>query len=148
VAVPVDTQHFLRLEIVSPDGPVYEGDVAMVIIPAVGGEMGILPRHAPMVAALAIGESRVKTPAGEWFSMAVAQGFAKVQFDKVIILADAAELASEVDLERAEQAYDEAQKKLETCRLGAADEDNCLDPHVEEKAVARAKNRIKVVRKV
>jgi len=148
VAVPVDTQHFLRLEIVAPDGPVYDGDVAMVIIPAVGGEMGILPRHAPMVAALAIGECRVKTPANEWFSVAVAQGFAKVQFDKVIILADAAELASEIDLERAEKAYDEAQKKLESCRLGVADEDDCLDPYVEEKAVARAKNRIKVVRKV
>ncbi len=45
-----EQEHFLRLEVVAPDGPVFEGDVAMVIIPAWNGEMGILPRHAPQVA--------------------------------------------------------------------------------------------------
>ncbi len=48
----------LRLELVAPSGPVFEGDVEMVVVPAVTGEMGILPRHAPLVAQLAIGRMR------------------------------------------------------------------------------------------
>jgi F-type H+-transporting ATPase subunit epsilon len=140
-------QHFLRVEVVSPDGPVYEGDVGMVVVPAVGGELGILPRHAPMVAQLSIGEIRLKTLDDRWISMAVSAGFMKVQFDKVIILADAAELASEIDVERAEQALAQAQDTLVRCKSGALGENESIDAYKEEMALKRAKNRLKVVRK-
>jgi F-type H+-transporting ATPase subunit epsilon len=140
-------QRFLRLAIVSPDGPVFEGDVAMVVVPAVGGEMGILPRHAPLVAQLSIGEIRVKSLNDTWTSLAVSEGFMKVQFDKVIILADAAELASEIDVARAEESLSEAQDRLLRCKKGEVAEGENIDTYKEEMALKRAKNRLKVTRK-
>ena len=140
-------QHFLRLEVVSPDGPVFEGDVAMVVVPAFRGEMGILPRHAPLVAQLTIGEVRVKTLGDGWLSLAIAGGFVKVQFDKVIVLADAAELAAEIDAGRSEAALAKAQSRISLAREGRAAEGDEIDLYYEELAVKRAKNRLKVLHK-
>jgi len=141
-----DDRHFLRLEVVSPDGLVFDGDVAMVVVPAERGEMGILPRHAPVVARLAIGEIRVKTLDDQWLSLAVAEGFMKVQFDKVIVLADAAELASEIDSQRAQEALTRAEERLAQLKNGA-DVDEQIDAFSETMALKRAKNRLAVVKK-
>jgi F-type H+-transporting ATPase subunit epsilon len=143
----VADQHFLRLEVVSPDGPVFEGDVAMVVVPAYRGEMGILPRHAPLVAQLTIGEVRVHTLGAEWLSIAIAGGFVKVQFDKVIVLADAAELATEIDAGRSEAALAKAQARIGRIRVDGVAEDEEVDLYYEEMAVKRAKNRLKVLHK-
>jgi F-type H+-transporting ATPase subunit epsilon len=142
-----DQQHFLRLEVVDPDGPVFEGDVAMVILPAARGELGILPRHAPLVTQVRVGEIRIKTLDDTWLSMAVAEGFAKVQFDKVIVLTDAAELASEIDAARAQHALERSQERLAACREGRVPEDQEIDAYREGLAAERAKNRLKVVKK-
>ncbi|HZK47991.1 MAG TPA: ATP synthase F1 subunit epsilon [Thermoleophilia bacterium] len=142
-----DDRHFLRLEVVSPDGLVFDGDVAMVIVPADRGEMGILPRHAPIVARLSIGEIRIKTLQDTWLSLAVAEGFVKVQFDKVIVLADAAELATEIDVPRAEEAFARAQERLALLKSGGAPEDDEIDPFRETMALKRAKNRLTVTKK-
>jgi F-type H+-transporting ATPase subunit epsilon len=143
----VDDRHFLRLEVVSPDGPVFDGDVAMVVVPAERGEMGILPRHASMVARLSVGEMRVQTLDDEWLSLSVAEGFMKVQFDKVIVLADAAELATEIDVPRAEVALARAEERLAMLKDGTVPEDDEVDAFRETMAAKRAKNRLKVVRK-
>ena len=103
----------LRLELVAPRGPVFEGDVEMVVVPAVTGEIGILPRHAPLVAQLAIGQLRALTGEGKWLTFAVAEGFVKVQFNKVIVLADTAEEASAIDVARAEKGVERALQRLE-----------------------------------
>ena len=142
-----DDRHFLRLEVVSPDGLVFDGDVAMVIVPADRGEMGFLPRHAPIVARLSIGEIRIKTLQDTWLSLAVAEGFVKVQFDKVIVLADAAELATEIDVPRAEEAFARAQERLALLKSGGAPEDDEIDPFRETMALKRAKNRLTVTKK-
>jgi F-type H+-transporting ATPase subunit epsilon len=143
----VADQHFLRLEVVSPDGPVFEGDVAMVVVPAALGEMGILPRHAPLVAQLTIGEVRVRTLSDGWLSLAIAGGFMKVQFDKVIVLADAAELATEIDAARSEEALATAQARIGKIRVGGVTDEEEIDLYHEEMAVKRAKNRLKVLHK-
>jgi F-type H+-transporting ATPase subunit epsilon len=143
----VADQHFLRLEVVSPDGPVFEGDVGMVVVPASRGELGILPRHAPLVAQLTIGEVRVRTLDAGWLSIAIAGGFVKVQFDKVIILADAAELATEIDAGRSEAALAKAQARIARIRVDGVVEDEEVDLYYEEMAVKRAKNRLKVLHK-
>lgn len=140
-----DDRHFLRLEVVSPDGLVFDGDVAMVVVPAERGEMGILPRHAPIVARLSIGEIRVKTLDDTWLSLAVAEGFVKVQFDKVIVLADVAELATEIDAPRAHEALEHAEERLAQLKNGAADDE--IDAFRETMALKRAKNRLAVVKK-
>lgn len=137
--------HFLRLEIVAPDGPVFEGDVAMVVVPATRGELGILPRHAPLVAQLTVGEIRVQALDKSWIVLAVAEGFVKVEFDKVIVLADAAELASEIEVPRAEAALERATQRLESLKQGAIPGGEEVDVYRESMAVKRAKNRLRVV---
>jgi F-type H+-transporting ATPase subunit epsilon len=133
----------LRLELVAPRGPVFDGDVDMVVIPAVTGEMGILPHHAPLVAELAIGQLRAMTTEGKWLTFAVAEGFAKVQFNKVIVLADTAEEASQIDVARAERGVERALRRLEMYRTGTVPEDDIVDPYREQLALKRARNRLK-----
>ena len=134
----------LRLELVAPRGPVFEGDVAMVVVPAVTGELGILPHHAPLVAQLAIGQMRALTLEGRWLTFAIAEGFVKVQFGKVIVLADTAEEASTIDVPRAERSVAEAQQRLDMHRLGTVPEDDVVDPYREQLALKRARNRLKI----
>ena len=141
-------RHFLRVEIVDPDGPVFEGDVAMVVVPAARGELGILPRHAPLVAQLTVGEIRVQTLDNTWITLAVAEGFVKVQHDKVIVLADAAEMADEIDVPRAREAMGRATERLEWLRAGTVPEGEDVDVFRETMALKRAKNRLRVMERV
>ncbi len=134
----------LKFELVSPKGMVFEGDVDMVVLPAVTGEMGIMPRHAPVVAQLSIGRLRALTTEGQWLSFAVSEGFAKVQFNKVIVLADSAEEAADIDVERVQRSLDRAMKRLEMYHLGTVPEGEEVDPFREQLAIRRARNRLKV----
>ncbi|NLV71195.1 MAG: ATP synthase F1 subunit epsilon [Actinobacteria bacterium] len=135
---------YLRLELVAPAGLVFEGDVDMVVLPAVTGEVGVLPRHAPLVAQLNIGRLRALTIDGEWLTFAVAEGFAKVQFNKVIVLADAAEDAAHIDVERARRSIERATERLEWVRSGTVPADEDVDSYREQLAIRRARNRLKV----
>ncbi len=135
---------YLRLEVVAPAGLVYEGDVEMVVLPAVTGEVGILPRHAPLVAQLTIGRLRLLEPGGDWLTFAVAEGFAKVQFNKVIVLADAAEESSQIDVDRVNRSIERATKRLEMYHAGTVPDDDDVDPYREQLALRRAHNRLKV----
>ena len=94
----------LQVEVVTPDGQVYAGDVAMVVLPGVDGELGILPRHQPLVTLLAIGETRIRTVTDEWDYIATGIGYAQVLFDKVLVVVDHGELAGAIDVARAEEA--------------------------------------------
>jgi F-type H+-transporting ATPase subunit epsilon len=134
----------LVLELVAPAGPVFEGEVRMVVLPAATGELGILPRHAPLVAQLSIGRMRVLKSDGQWVDFAVAEGFAKVQFDRVVVLADAAEEASDIDVPRAEKSIERANERLEMHRSGTVPAGEDVDPFREQLALRRAHNRLKV----
>ncbi len=97
----------LLCEIITPERIVYTNEVEMVVAPTIDGEIGILPLHAPLVSALKPGEIRVKwdnEKEVEWF--AVAGGYIQVHEDKVIILADHAVVASQIDVDRARQALE------------------------------------------
>ena len=102
----------LLCEIITPERIVYTNEVDMVVAPTIDGEVGILPLHAPLVSALKPGEIRVKHGAEhyEWF--AVAGGYIQVHEDKVIILADAATASSQIDVARAREALELAQKRM------------------------------------
>jgi len=109
----------LIVEIVTPERIVYTNEVDMVVAPTLDGEIGVLPLHAPLVGALKAGEVRVKHGATtEWF--AVSGGYVQVHEDKVIILADDAEAASQIDVERARQAMVLAEQRL--ANIGEAGE--------------------------
>ncbi len=101
----------LHLEIVTSERTVFEGEVDMVTVPGGGGEMGILPHHAPVLSTLKAGELHVKT-AGQTQEFAIGGGFIDIHNNRVIILADSAERADEIDLARAEAARMRAQDML------------------------------------
>ena len=103
----------LHLEIVTTDRTVYEGDVDMVTVPGGGGVMGILPHHAPVLSTLKPGELSVKV-GGEVHEFAIGGGFVDIHNNRVIILADSAERADEIDVARAEAARMRAQEILKT----------------------------------
>lgn len=134
----------LRLELVAPAGRVFEGDVEMIVLPSVTGELGILSRHAPLVAQLSIGRVRALSAQGEWLVFAVSEGFAKVQFNKVIVLADTAEEATKIDIPRAEKAIERATERLEMYHQSSVPEGEEVDPFREQLALRRARNRLKV----
>ncbi len=99
------------LDVVTAERVVYSDKVDMVIAPGVDGELGILPNHAPLMTTLQPGELRVRKGNTE-SSIVVTGGFLEVRPDRVIVLADAAERAEEIDIERAEEAKRLAQEKL------------------------------------
>lgn len=134
----------LRLQLVAPAGPVFDGDVEMVVLPAVTGEMGIMSRHAPLVAQLTVGRLRALSTSGDWLVFAVSEGFAKVQFNKVVVLTDTAEEASKIDVPRVEKAMERALHRLEMYRQGTVPEGDEVDPYREQLALRRSRNRLKV----
>ncbi len=103
----------LHLEIVTPERMAYSDDVDMVLVPGIDGEMGILPHHTPLVSLLGLGELKIRK-GGQEESFAIVGGFLQVRPDKVVVMAETASLASEIDLERAQEARREAQRALES----------------------------------
>ncbi len=127
----------VQVNIVTPDGPVYDSEVAMVIAKTVSGEIGVLPGHIPLVAPLTIGGVQLKNAEGKSDFVAISGGFIEVRPDKVSILAPSAEVASSIDLARAQEAKARAEERLK----GKKDE---VDFQRAELALKRAINRINV----
>ena len=101
----------LHLEIVTSERTVFSGDADMVTVPGAGGVMGVLPHHAPVLSTLRAGELRVKV-GQETHEFAISGGFVDIHDNSVIILADSAERADEIDEARAEAARARAEELL------------------------------------
>jgi F-type H+-transporting ATPase subunit epsilon len=101
----------IRCEIVSQDRTVFTGDVDIVVLPGAGGEMGVLPKHAPVLTTLKYGYIKVRK-SGKEEVFTVAGGVAEVQPDIVTVLADAAENVEEIDEARADAARKRAEEAL------------------------------------
>jgi len=128
----------LGVRILTPEGSVYQGNATMVIAPSVLGEVGILPRHAPLIAFLKPGETRVKTLDDQTIVMATAEGYLSVEEDQVLVLVEQAERADEVDRARAAAALQRAEEAIEA----AGDDETAL--RAAEAAKRRAENRLRV----
>lgn len=102
----------LLLEIVTPERLAYSDTVDSVQLPGIEGELGVLPHHAPLVSMLGVGELRIRKGAAEE-SFAIVGGFLQVRPDKVVVMAETADMASEIDLEKAQHAKREAEQALE-----------------------------------
>lgn len=130
----------LRFELVSPERVVYsDDDVDIVIAPGADGELGILPNHAPLLTALGIGELRVRKGEEEE-TFAVHGGYLEVLANKVIVMADTAESADEIDVARAEAARQRAEHRYRERPDG-------LDIARLQAALRRSKVRLKVARR-
>lgn len=130
----------LKLEIVSPDRLVLSEEVEELQIPGKAGYLGILPGHVPLVTELAIGEmSYIKE--GQSHYLSVAWGFCEVLSDKVTVLAEKAEKAEEVDLDRAEASRHRAEQRLSNLEVTEIDFDRATS------SLKRAISRMEVSRK-
>jgi F-type H+-transporting ATPase subunit epsilon len=127
----------INVSVVTPDGPVYDSDVEMISTRAKTGELGILPGHIPMVAPLEIGAIRLKKD-GKTEFIAISGGFLEVRPNQVTVLAQSAEKASDIDIERAVRAKERAEQRMKEQHL----------EHIEfrraELALQRAINRLAV----
>ncbi|MGD8237254.1 MAG: F0F1 ATP synthase subunit epsilon [Armatimonadota bacterium] len=127
------------LQVVTPERVVLSEPVVSLIAPGVEGKFGVLARHAPLVAELGIGEITIAYEDESREQLAVAGGFLEVSSEGVVVLADAAERADEIDLERAEAA-----KRRSEERMG----DETVEPDIDmtraRSALLRAINRLKI----
>lgn len=101
----------LKLEIVTPDARTYSGDVEMVTLPGVDGEMGIYPEHVPLMTQLVPGEVTVRKDGQDIF-LAVGEGFVEITAERVAILTDMAILSDQIDEAKAEEAQRKAQARM------------------------------------
>jgi F-type H+-transporting ATPase subunit epsilon len=114
------------VSLVTPDGAAFEGEAVMLIVPGADGEIGVLARHAPLIATLKAGSTRVHLGAGgedRVREFATGPGFFKVEEDRAIALVDDAVLANEIDVERAREQLEAAQAELEKIERGESDAD-------------------------
>jgi F-type H+-transporting ATPase subunit epsilon len=110
----------LQLDIVTPEKLAYSDEVDAVTLPGSEGELGVLPHHAPLVSTLGAGELQLRK-AGAEESFAIVGGFLQVLPDKVVVMAETADMASEIDLERAQEARRQAEQALEGGFVEGAD---------------------------
>jgi len=131
----------IHIDIVSAEGEVYTGEATMVFAPAIGGEIGIAPRHAPLLTAMKPGEVRVQTAGGEELLLWVGGGGIEVQPHKVTILADTAARAKDLDEASALAAKQKAEEALRD-RVGA------IEVAEAQAALANAAAQLRAIEKL
>ena len=130
-----------EVSLVTPDGPVYEGEIEMLIVPGADGEIGVLARHAPLIAMLNAGSTRVHVKREtEVLEFATGPGFFKVEQDRALALVDDAVEAREIDDARARAQLEEAKAELERLDRGESDGDRWQ----LEQRVRHAENQLEV----
>lgn len=130
-----------HVEIVSPHRKVYEGEAESVTLPGVVAPFQVLYNHAPILSELEVGDIRIVDAAGHEIHIATSGGFAEVKDNKVSVLAEAAEVASEIDVARAELARKRAAERVTEARLNPRGD---IDMTRAQIALARAMNRLMV----
>lgn len=131
----------IRCEIVSQDRMVWEGDADIVVVPGAAGEMGVLPHHAPLLSTLKFGILKVRYR-GEEKVFTVAGGVIEVQPDLITVLADSAESVEEIDVARAQESRERAERLLEEGPPPDSDEYLRM-----EAALRRSQLRLEAVRR-
>ncbi len=129
-----------HLQIVTPDGGFFDGEAEKLIVRAKGGDVCILPRHAPYVTALGIGEATVVLPGDQRRKAACAGGMLSVTDDDVRLVATTFEWAENIDRDRAERAEEKARAKIERAQ-------NAAELEMAKAKLARALTRAKVAGK-
>ena len=130
------------VSLVTPDGPAFEGAVEMIVVPGAAGEIGVLARHAPLIATLKAGSTRVylDRQADDIREFATGPGFFKVEQDRAIALVDDAVAASEIDDARAREQLESAQRELELVERG----ESTADRWQLEQRIKHAENQLEV----
>ncbi|HZQ88883.1 MAG TPA: ATP synthase F1 subunit epsilon [Gaiellaceae bacterium] len=130
------------VSVVTPEGPAFEGEAEMIVVPGAAGEIGVLARHAPLVAMLNAGSTRVylDMDAQEVQTYATGPGFFQVLEDRAIALVDDAVQAKDIDKERAQRQLEEAKAELEKVEAG----ESSADRWQLEQRIRHAENQLTV----
>ena len=127
------------LSVVTPEGAAFDGEAERLVVPGADGEIGVLARHAPLVAMLKAGEIRIRTD-GAWQSFAAGPGYFKVQKDRAIVLVDDAVRAEDIDPAEARREIEEARAVLERAEAG----EEGIDRWEAEQRLRHAENKLEV----
>jgi F-type H+-transporting ATPase subunit epsilon len=137
----VDGSHTFDVSLVTPEGSAFDGEVEMLIVPGADGEIGVLARHAPLVALLKAGSTRVHVRRGqEVREFATGPGFFKVEQDRALALVDDAVSVDEIDTARAQEQLETAQAELARVDAGESDADRWQ----LEQRIKHAENQLSV----
>ncbi len=128
------------VSVVTPEGAAFEGEAEMLIVPGAAGEIGVLARHAPLVAMLNAGSTRVHLGDGNVQEFATGPGFFQVLEDRAIALVDDAVAATDIDDARARRQLEEAQAELGRVESG----DSTADRWQLEQRIRHAENQLRV----
>jgi F-type H+-transporting ATPase subunit epsilon len=128
------------VSLVTPDGPAFDGEAEMVIAPGAAGEIGVLARHAPLVATLKAGSTRIHLDQNEVLEFATGPGFFKVELDRALALVDDAVNVQEIDDERAREQLEAAKAELERVEAGESQADRWQ----LEQRIVHAENQLAV----
>jgi F-type H+-transporting ATPase subunit epsilon len=128
------------VSVVTPDGAVFDGDAEMLIVPGQAGEIGVLARHAPLVATLKAGSTRVHLGGSDVLEFATGPGFFKVERDRALALVDDAVNVKEIDDARAQAQLEAAQAELERIDAG----EGAGDRWQVEQRIVHAENQLRV----
>ena len=131
------------VSLVTPEGPAFDGEAEMMVVPGAAGEIGVLARHAPLVATLRAGETRIYASVdGEQVrAFATGPGFFTVELDRAIALVDDAVSADDIDPERAREQLEVAKRELERVERG----ESTADRWQVEQRVRHAENQLGVL---
>jgi F-type H+-transporting ATPase subunit epsilon len=141
--VATDGRRRFDLSVVTPEGAAWEGEAEMVIVPGADGEIGVLARHAPLVALLKAGGVRIylsREPMEDVVEFATGPGFFKVENDRAIALVDHAVKADDIDEEDAQRQLEEARAELELVDRG----ESIADRWQLEQRILHAENMLTV----
>jgi F-type H+-transporting ATPase subunit epsilon len=139
-----DEVRTFSISLVTPDGPAFEGEVEMIVVPGADGEIGVLARHAPLIAMLKAGSTRIHVHRGrreDIHEFATGPGFFKVEQDRALALVDDAVNAKEIDEDRARRQLEEAQAELERVERSESDADRWQ----LEQRIRHAENQLGVI---
>jgi F-type H+-transporting ATPase subunit epsilon len=131
------------VSLVTPEGAAFEGEVEMLVVPGADGEIGVLARHAPLVALLNAGSTRIyrDRASEDILEFATGPGFFKVEQDRALALVDDAVEARNIDDDRARKQLEDAQAELEKVERGESDADRWQ----LEQRIRHAENQLTVV---
>jgi F-type H+-transporting ATPase subunit epsilon len=137
----------MHCDIVTPEGTMFSGEAEMVVVPGKEGGLGVLPRHAPIVAQLEVGETRVRTDATTWRRFATSEGYFMVEHHPVaepgraLVLVEGAVALEDIDPDAAQAAVEDAKARLAAAEGG----DEKVDRYRAERDLAHAENLVRMV---
>ena len=135
-----ETHPKFDVALVTPDGTAFDGEAEMVVVPGAAGEIGVLARHAPLVATLKAGSTRIHLSPSEILEFATGPGFFKVEFDRALALVDDAVSVQEIDDTRARRQLEAATAELEKVEAG----ESTADRWQLEQRIKHAENQLEV----